>query len=554
MQKYWFLIISLMLFFSSFAIAETNDPEANGTDTKDKQQQTIADNSTQNTKASASSKAEEKPTFDIMEYEVVGNSVLAKEKIEEAVYDFMGEAKTIDDVEKARAALEKTYQDAGFLTVSINIPQQDVDKGIVKLEVLEGRVERLRVKDAHYYSLGVIKERVPEFAEGNVPNFTKAAQQLATVNRGANRQVAPILRPGKSPGKVEIDLKVQDQIPLHGSLELNDKYSANTTETRLNGSVRYENLWQRDHSISLSFQVSPQNTSEVKVLSGTYLIPTLAGDYFAAYGVISRSNIAAVGDVNVIGNGNIIGLRYIHPLPQAEGYYHTMTLGADYKDFKESVILLGADGFKTPIAYSAFSATYDGTYQAEQFQTQASAGVSFGVRGLGNKEREFADKRFLAKPNFAALHTDIKHLQKLPYSWALQAQVSGQLTDAPLISAEQFAVGGADSVRGYYESNSLGDSGYWASLELRTPSLNKYIKQSFKELYAYSFVDGGYVKTYNALSGQIPSNHLLSTGLGIKLKAEKGLYADLDYAHVLQTAGQVKNGDDRLHFKLGYEW
>ena len=508
----------------------------------------------QTSQVKANIKREEKPTFDIMEYEVIGNTVLVKEKIEEAVYDYMGEAKTIDDVEKARAALEKTYQDAGFLTVSINIPQQEVDKGIVKLEVLEGRVERLRVKDAHYYSLGVIKERVPEFAEGKVPNFTTAAQQLATVNRGSNRQVSPILRPGKSPGKVEIDLKVQDQLPLHGSLELNDKYSANTTETRLNGSVRYENLWQRDHSISLSFQVSPQNTSEVKVLSGTYLIPTLAGDYFAAYGVISRSNIAAVGNVNVIGNGNIIGLRYIHPLPQSEGYYHTMTLGADYKDFKESVILLGADGFKTPIAYSAFSATYDGTYQAEQFQTQASAGIGFGVRGLGNKESEFANKRFLAKPNFAALHTDIKHLQKLPYGWMLQAQISGQLTDAPLISAEQFSAGGADSVRGYYESNSLGDSGYWASVELRTPSLSKYIKQSVKELYAYSFVDWGYVKTYDVLPGQIASSNLLSTGLGIKLKAAKGLYADLDYAHVLQTAGQVKNGDERIHFKLGYEW
>lgn len=546
-KQWWLLFVMLCLADSALAADEQSLPN---------QQTDNTDATTKNEPARPSKKtAEEKnPSFDIFEYEVIGNTVLAKEKIEESVYDFMGEGKTIDDVEKARAALEKTYQDAGYLTVSINIPQQEVNKGVVKLEVLEGKVERLRVKDAHYYSLGVIKERVSEFAEGKVPNFTAAQQQLATVNRGSNRQVSPILRPGKSPGKVEVDLKVQDQLPLHGSLELNDKYSGNTTQTRLNGSVRYENLWQLDHSISLSFQVSPENTSEVKVFSGTYLIPTVSGDYFATYGVISRSSISAVGDVNVIGNGNIVGARYIHPLPLLDHYYHTFTAGADYKDFKESVILLGADGFKTPISYSMFNLGYDGTYQGESSQTQANVGLNFAVRGLGNNEQEFADKRYLAQANFAALHTDIKHLQKLPKDWSLQARLSGQVASGPLISAEQFMVGGADSVRGYSESNSSGDNGISASLELRTPSFQKYLKDYIKDAYAYTFVDGGYVKTYSALPSQIASSDLLSTGVGIKLKAVKGVFTTLDYARALHDAGSVKDGDERLHFKVGFEW
>ena len=155
--------------------------------------------------------AEKKLSFNVFEFKVDGNTVLEKGKIEEAVYPFLGEEKSIEDVEKARVALEKTYQDAGYLTVSVSIPQQAADTGIVVLKVTEGSVERLRVTDSKYTSLAEVKSRVEEFGEGKVPHFPTAQKQLGTVNRGQNRQVTPVLRAGRSPGKVEIDLKVQDK-------------------------------------------------------------------------------------------------------------------------------------------------------------------------------------------------------------------------------------------------------------------------------------------------------------------------------------------------------
>jgi hemolysin activation/secretion protein len=518
--------------------------------------ETKPDNQLENkNEVQAKQKAEEKnPSFNVFEFKVDGNTVLDKGKIEEAVYPFLGETKTIEDVEKARLALEKKYQDAGYLTVSVSIPQQEVDSGVVKLLVTEGTVERLRVTDSKYTSLAEVKSRVAEFGEGKVPHFPTAQQQLTTVNRGQNRQVTPVLRAGKSPGKVEVDLKVQDKLPLHGSLELNDKYSPNTTETRLNGSLRYENLWQKDHSIGISFQVSPEDLNEVKVVSSTYVIPRMNGDYFAAYGVISNSDIAAVGDVNVIGNGYIAGARYIHPLPLVENYYHSLTLGADYKNFKESVRLFGLEA-NTPISYTAFSLGYDGTYQAQSSQTQMNFTLNLAPRGLGNKEEEFAIKRYLAKPNYAYIRADLKHTQKLPLDWSLQARLNGQVANEPLISAEQFTIGGVDSVRGYLESSALGDNGVSGTLELRTPQLMKYIKTDlFKEFYAYSFVDAGYVGIYEPLPKQDKNSDLLSAGLGVKLKAAKGLFTNLDYAHALRDSGEVEKGDDRLHFRVGYEW
>lgn len=504
--------------------------------------------------AAAPAAAEEREiAFDIFEYRVEGNTVLPAARIEEVVYPFLGEARGMDAVEQARSALEKAYHAIGYLTVSVNIPEQKVEGSAVRLQVEEGRVERLRVVGSRYYSLGAIKARVPELAEGSVPYFPAMQAQIAGVNTTPDRQVAPVMRPGKSPGKVEVDLKVQDQLPFHGGIELNNRYSANTTHTRLNGSVRYDNLWQRDHSLSFSFQTTPENTRETRVLATTYLVPA-DGDYWAIYGVLSRSNVAAVGDVSVIGNGNIFGLRYIHPLPALETYSHSLTLGADRKDFQETTVLQGADSFNTPIAYTPLFGGYDANWQAESSTTQVNLGATLSVRGLGNDVQEFADKRFLAKPDFAHLRADLKHTQQLPKTWQMFARVSGQVSGGPLISSEQFAIGGADTVRGYPESSAMGDQGVFGTLELRTPPLAKYFASQPGELYAFAFYDRGRVGIAEPLPAQTETFDLASAGLGLRLKKWRGVSGELNYARALMQSGQVRSGDARLHFQIGYDW
>ncbi|MCB5188724.1 ShlB/FhaC/HecB family hemolysin secretion/activation protein [Methylobacillus caricis] len=492
--------------------------------------------------------------FDILEFQVSGNTVLPQGKIEQAVYPFLGESRTIDDVEAARAALEKAFHDAGYLTVFVNTPEQEVNNKMVRFDVQEGKVEKLRVVGAKYYSLGAIKARAPDLAEGKVPYFPNVQRQLASLNMQADRQVAPVLRPGKTPGRVEVDLKVEDKLPLHANLELNNRYIANTTHTRLNGSLRYDNLWQMDHSLSLSFQVTPEDPDETKVLSATYLIPTPGGDYWAFYGVSSRSDVAAVGDVSVIGNGTILGLRYIHPLPAPalSGYFHNLTLGVDYKDFKESTRLIGT-GFNTPISYMPFFVGYDSTLQAEKSTTQFNLGLTFAVRNLGSDEQEFFDKRSEAEGSFAYLRGDIKHTYKLPRDWELFGRVSGQAAGAPIIANEQFVVGGADTVRGYYEATSLGDKGLFGTAELRTPSLAKYLNME-GELVGSVFYSAGQVRILKPLAEQNSVFNLASIGVGLQFRKWHGVTAVFDYARALREAGVVDKGDTLLHFRVAYDW
>ena len=93
-------------------------------------------------------RAAEPARFDILEFAVEGNTVLPAELIERAVYPFLGEKRRFDDVNAAATALEKAYQDAGYLTVAVGVPEQSINDGVVRLEVTEGRVERLKVSGA----------------------------------------------------------------------------------------------------------------------------------------------------------------------------------------------------------------------------------------------------------------------------------------------------------------------------------------------------------------------------------------------------------------------
>ena len=166
-----------------------------------------------------------------------------------------------------------------------------------------------------------------------------------------------MLRASATPGQVDVDLNVQDSLPLHATLEVNNRYSANTAELRLIGEVSYDNLIQSNQSLSIQYQTAPQDSAEAKIWSVSYVIPTQSGLVWALYAVRSDSNIAAVGDLDVIGDGSIYGLRLIDPLPSSNpSFYHNFTAGIDYKDFKLLQRFVSERGKIVPSRITAVSA------------------------------------------------------------------------------------------------------------------------------------------------------------------------------------------------------
>ncbi|MFM9888715.1 MAG: ShlB/FhaC/HecB family hemolysin secretion/activation protein [Burkholderiales bacterium] len=500
--------------------------------------------------------AAEQPKFDILEFVIEGNSVLPVIAVERAVMPYLGERKTIDDVERARSALEKAYQAAGFLTVVVDIPEQKVDNGMVRLRATEGRVERLRITGSRYYTLGGIRSKVPELAKDSIPNFPEVQRQLAQLNRSEDRRVTPILKSGKTPGTVEIDLKVEDRLPFHGELELNNRSSANTKSLRAAGSVRYDNLWQRDHSVGVAYQTTPQKLSEVQVLSGTYVVPNVHDDHLLAlYGVKSNSDLAAIGALNVVGRGRIYGARYIIPMQGSDTLVRSFTLGIDHKRFDDTVNLTEAGGFSTPITYTPMVAQISQTLREKQATTQFGATATFAPRGIfGNSDDEFQAKRARALSNFLAVKAELSRQQTVAGPFRVYAKVDGQLASGALISNEQFVAGGAETVRGYREAEQIGDDGVHGTLELRYVLAEAAREARLNDFHVHAFVDAAASRVREPLPEERSHAQLASTGLGFRLRAYRGVRLQADAAYVLRATTFTKSGDIRVGFRLAYEF
>jgi hemolysin activation/secretion protein len=487
----------------------------------------------------------------IQEYRIEGAHQLRRIEVEEAVYPYLGPGRTTDDVEKARAALEKSYQAKGYQTVAVQIPPQQVQGGVVILQVIEGKVGRLRVRGARYFSPDQIKKQAPSLAEGTVPNFNQVEREIVALNQWPDRRVTPTLRAGSEPGTVDVDLNVKDTLPLHGSVELNNRYSPDTTSLRVNGSVSYNNLWQLGHSIGGSFQVAPENVRDSEVFSAYYLarFPGLDWLSLLVQGTKQNSNVSTLGAIAVAGKGEIVGARAILTLPPEKEYFHSVSVGFDYKHFNQQE-RLGSGTIATPITYFPFTIAYSGNWIGPNFSTEINASLNFHFRGIGSDSAKFDNNRFKADSNYVYFRGDLAHTQDLPAGFQLFAKVQGQIADQPLVNSEQFAGGGLGTVRGYLEAEVLGDNAIFGTLELRSPSLLSWLRQKGDEWRIYAFLEGGRMTLRNPLPQQISRDDLASYGFGSRIKVQDHLNGSIDVG--IPLIGQVDTPvhDVRVIFRL----
>lgn len=500
------------------------------------------------------------PVFDLYELRVKGNTVMDKASIEKTVYPFLGKQKSLDTVEQARHALEELYHSKGFQTIAVDIPEQNVEKGIVYLQITEGKVERLRVTDSRYFSLGEIKAKVPSLAEGSVPNMPVMQAELqALAKESPDRNITPVLRAGETPGTLDVDLKVKDELPLHGKIEINGRNTSTTDRLRTIGFIKYDNLWQKFHSASFMYQVSPENSNQVEVMVGSYAMPIIDADKRLAFFAVdsNSTSVTNAGALNVVGTGSIYGLRFIDPLSSPiKNLYHTFTGGLSYKNFQQNLAgtSVGELFQKTPISYLPFILGYSGNLKYDEYSLGLNLNANFALDKIGSNEGEFNNTRKYAHSNYAYLTTNIDFKHNLPYGMEFGTRVNGQLTGSPLIPNEQFSLGGMQSVRGYYETQVLVDEGIQTSLELFSPKLNVQDWPEYNKIRGLVFVDGGRGWLKNTLPGSISHYELASAGGGFRLQLWKKLTANFDVAVPFINQTRVENGNPRIHFQVFTEF
>ena len=516
-------------------------------------------------KANTEENQESTPTFDIWEFRVNGNTVLDNRQIESAVYPFLGPKKSFADVQAAQQALGEIYKEQGYSFANILIPEQDVDNGVVNLNVVEGKVSRVKISGNKYFSRGEIRKKLTALEAGQPADLPKIQEQLARLNReNPNLSVVPIARPGKDPETVEIELRVKDELPFRAGFELNGRNSPDTSRTRASVNLGYSNLWQKNHNLSTSFQTTPEDTDEVQVISANYSMPIFNSDNrLLFYWIDSDSDIATVNATTVVGSGRIFGIRGLFPIFGNDRLFQSLSIGIESKDFDQTATVfadsLNSSSQDTPIRYTSANADYTGFYRFDKSTLTFGAGVRLGLRGLGNSLTEFESRRIGSRNNFVYLVSNATYNYIFENDLSLSLRGEAQFTGDPLIGNEQYSSGGQFNVRGYLTSQELTDEALFASIELSSPDLSdKFgldILPSFRTIAFFDYAD---LHNRGVLPGEDANINLAGVGVGVRANLFNYIDVNVDIARALSDSSEgsdsINAGHTRTHFTFSSQF
>jgi hemolysin activation/secretion protein len=494
--------------------------------------------------------------FKISEFLVVGNTLLSPSRVDEVLAPYVGEGKKISDVQAARDAVQKAYDSDGFLTVAVTIPQQTIEAGQVRLQVIEARLGAVNIQNegVRWFNDKSVHELTPSLTPGAMVRRQDLEADMTAANSNPDRKVRPVLKSGSEPGTVDLDLVVDDRIPLHGTVTFDNEHTPGSPDYRLNNEIRYGNLWGLEHEASVFYQFSPiENFSDVQIVGGTYRAPMPWSPqqslfYYVVYSNTKNGLVTAPG-LAALGNGINMGLRYQIGLPtfaELEGFTHQLSIGVDRKDVRNTVASPTAS-IVTPITYLPFSIDYTGTWIGDEVLASLRLGVSFNRTGLipGDSKENFQANRGGVNPdnpvtgNYGIGSFSLDCALRIPSlvqtlaaghpialakpeksfadDWTFNVRTRGQVATQPLIPTEQLAVGGVDSVRGYLQSELFGDNGIGAQFEIRAPTLHNFFGGYAKETAQFVvFYDAAVLYTLSAGEGQLPKQDIQGYGVGLR--------------------------------------
>ncbi len=283
------------------------------------------------------------------------------------------------------------------------------------------------------------------------------------------------------------------------------------------------------------------SSSDVATLSGAAPGPSGAG-----------------GSVLVLGRGQAGGAHLIVPLENSAAATQSVSFGAEYKDFLQAITPQGnpdpnqpTTGLSTPIHYTNLSLAYD-AFRRGAVQRSLDVSANVGLRSLSANTIDFDNKRFQARPNFFFLKSAFSMGATLPANFTLIWRLAAQYAAEPIISNEQFAIAGADGVRGYLEAEELGDRGAKTTVQLGSPRLRLVANHLSADLFA--FFDAGLINALNPLPQQAANTTLKSWGIGFDIASFDHFTGSLTWSDPLANGSVTRSGDSRFLFSVRSTW
>lgn len=500
-------------------------------------------------------RAQAVPHFPIERFKIEGNSLLDQAIVDAAVASYIGPERDFGDVQRALEALEARYRDAGYSTVTVMLPEQVLDRGEVRLQVVEGRVGTVKVSGHTYFDEDNIRASLPTIRPGEVPKIDDVSANLRIANENPARKIGLQLQPANQEGVIDAVVQVRDERPWKLGATLDNTGTSQTGRSRLGLTLQHANLWNRDHVLTYQYQTSPQQPADVKVHALAYRVPLYGwGDALDLYATKSNVNAGTIAagpiDLAISGSGTVFGARYTLNLKRLGAYEQQLVFGFDHKAFQNGIgagnVQLGND-----ITVRPLSLQYNGRWQEGSSEAGVTASVMRNWPGGQNGEQADFDKARLGAPdNFTVWRGSLSASHSLASDWQLRFNSSAQFAQRPLVPGEQFGIGGGTSVRGFEEREVANDRGYQTSLEVYTPELCGALSGE-QRCRALAFIDNGAVYRVKALPGEQAAEHIGSVGLGLRYAWSRHASLQADYGRVTQGGASQSPGDWKLHVRLG---
>ncbi|MEC4817395.1 MAG: ShlB/FhaC/HecB family hemolysin secretion/activation protein [Scytonema sp. PMC 1069.18] len=489
--------------------------------------------------------------FQIDRIEVVGSTVFKPEQFNPITSPFVGRELTFAELLQVRDAITKLYVDNGYVTTGAIITPQTVEAGIVKIQVIEGSLQEIKIVGNRRLQSQYIRDRIQLGVKTplNVPRLLEKLQLLRLDPRIQN--LSTELQTGVRPGTNILLVEVEEADTFTLTATLDNGRSPSVGSFRRGLALQQANLLGFGDTLSVEYA----NTDGSNTIDVNYTLPINAQNGTIRFGYNQGWNHVIEEPFNLLdiqSNTRSYELSYRQPLVQKPT--QELAVGLSFSR-QESQTELGIDdigGFplspgadadgKTKISVVRFFQEYTQRNNRQVFAMRSQ--FNFGVDWFdANVNKDTPDSRFFAWRGQA------QWVRQLASDTLFLVRGDVQLATDSLIPFEQFGLGGQLSVRGYRQDTLLTDNGILLSAELRLPIVRA---PKTGVLQLTPFIDAG--KGWN-INGDNPSpSTLIGTGLGLLWKQGDNFSARLDWGIPLISVDGEKRSlqENGLYFSVRY--
>ena len=450
-------------------------------------------------------------TRKVTKFVIEGNTLLSEPELRTVLQAYEGRELTLEEMKSAAADITSLYQRRGYYLVRAIIPPQPFDVGEVKMAVIESKVGSVTVEGAEHYDPEFIRRRFEAAIENGTLKADAFTRSLTLLNELPDLQVKAILSSVDKPGVADFVLQVKDSSTFHVGVDYNNYGTSATGIHRMGLNIDAGNLVTQADSLSIrgvvGFPSRNNNFFQVGYTTPVNLDGTTVGFGYANGAFAVSEGLGEILDVR--GNANIFTLTVAHPLDRTLDFSSNLGLSVSHKDIENNFF-----GGRVPFSsdnYTSGRITYTADWRGPSGRTILQAAVTQGLGGTGAGDPLVS--RVGANGGFTRFNLDGARVQRLGDGLYGVLRGSGQYARTPLYVAEQYALGGPDTVRGYQQAELLGDNAYLVGAELRwSPDVENPDK--FQLCF---FIDHGGVSLVQPQPGDLArGNTLTGAGLGFR--------------------------------------